>query len=332
MASMALMPVCIGSLTGCRWTTDGAWTSRARSWVPAIAPRPSSGSPSGLTTRPRNPSPTGTERISPVRLTRWPSSMPENSPRITTPISRTSRLSAMPRVPFSNSSSSFAMAEGRPSTRAMPSPHSTTVPTSSRATPVGSYSSTNRASASRISSGRIVSSAIFLIPFVKYKSRFYGGTLGSAREFPADCGKTAGRGPVNQLITDLDGHTADDRRIVYHIQVNSLAVRFDKRRREPLPLRGRQLGGDPHHRDELLAAVRCDAGRQVEHRLRGAAARVGERLRDQAQGWPAYLLRQQVRQQVRLRRGPGGPDQRAAQPRLPGDHPAEPEQVVLKVV
>ena len=28
----------------------------------------------------------------------------------------------MPRVPFSNSSNSFAIAEGRPSTRAMPSP------------------------------------------------------------------------------------------------------------------------------------------------------------------------------------------------------------------
>ena len=38
----------------------------------------------------------------------------------------------MPRVPFSNSSSSFAIADGRPSTRAMPSPEVTTVPTSSR--------------------------------------------------------------------------------------------------------------------------------------------------------------------------------------------------------
>ena len=37
----------------------------------------------------------------------------------------------MPRVPSSNSSSSFAMADGRPETLAMPSPHSTTAPTSS---------------------------------------------------------------------------------------------------------------------------------------------------------------------------------------------------------
>ncbi len=190
IASMALMPVCIGSLTGCRCTTDGAWTSRARSVVFSIGPRPSSGSPSAPTMRPRNASPTGTDRTSPVRLTVWPSSMPENSPRITTPISRTSRFSAMPRTPFSNSRSSFAMAEGRPSTRAMPSPHSVTVPTSSRATPAGSYSSTNRASASRISSGRIVSSAIFLIPFVN-KSR--GLDLACRAAQPASLRRTAAR-------------------------------------------------------------------------------------------------------------------------------------------
>ena len=54
------------------------------------------------------------------------------------------------------------MAEGRPSTRAIPSPHSVTVPISSLAGAPGWYSSTKRASASRISSGRIVSSVIFL--------------------------------------------------------------------------------------------------------------------------------------------------------------------------
>ena len=37
----------------------------------------------------------------------------------------------MPWVPSSNSSSSLAMAEGRPLTRAMPSPASATLPTSS---------------------------------------------------------------------------------------------------------------------------------------------------------------------------------------------------------
>ena len=40
----------------------------------------------------------------------------------------------MPSTPPSNSSSSFVIAEGSPSTRAMPSPVSVTVPTSSRET------------------------------------------------------------------------------------------------------------------------------------------------------------------------------------------------------
>jgi hypothetical protein len=66
----------------------------------------------------------------------------------------------MPRVPSSNSKSSFAMVEGSPSTKAMPSKHSVTVPTSSRVAASGSYAWTKRSSAPRISSGRIVSSAI----------------------------------------------------------------------------------------------------------------------------------------------------------------------------
>jgi hypothetical protein len=131
IASMALIPLCSGSLTFCRCTTDGACSSSWRNSVPSIGPRPSIGLPSGSTTRPRKPSPTGTDSTSPVRFTRWPSSILLNSPRMTTPISRTSRFSARPRVPSSNTSSSLAMVEGRPSTWAIPSPHSATMPTSS---------------------------------------------------------------------------------------------------------------------------------------------------------------------------------------------------------
>src|SRR4028118_1918714 len=50
--------------------------------------------------------------------------MPANPPGLTAPISRTSRFSARPSVPSSNSSSSLAIAEGSPSTRAMPAPAS----------------------------------------------------------------------------------------------------------------------------------------------------------------------------------------------------------------
>ena len=99
------------------------------------------------------------EEGQPVRRTGWPSSMWEPSPRSTTPISRTSRLSARPSRPPSNSSSSLVIAECRPSTRAMPSPVSMTRPTSSRAV-AGEYAATFRSIASRISSGRIVSSVM----------------------------------------------------------------------------------------------------------------------------------------------------------------------------
>ena len=193
IASMALMPVCSGSFTGCRSTTDGAWVSSSRSSVSSIGPLPSSGSPSGPTTRPRKLSPTGTDSTSPVRLTCWPSSISLNSPRMTTPISRTSRLSARPRTPFSNSSSSLAMAEGRPSTRAMPSPHSMTVPTSSRAAPSGSYSWTKRASASRISSGRIVSSAIvlYVFPCVVFRLQVFPRRIHAHVGQPASLRRTA---------------------------------------------------------------------------------------------------------------------------------------------
>ncbi len=183
MASMALMPVCIGSLTGWRCTTVGAWTSRARRPSASIGPRPSIGLPSGSTTRPRKASPTGTERTSPVRRTAWPSSIFEPSPRRTTPISRTSRLRATPSRPPSNSSSSLVIAEWRPSTRAMPSPVSMTRPTSSRAVP-GEYAATFRSIASRISSGRIVSSVMVSCslsrPAARAMCRVGSGCIGSA--------------------------------------------------------------------------------------------------------------------------------------------------------
>ena len=96
IASMALMPVCIGSCTGLRPMIDGAWISRRRSIGSTSGPRPSIGSPSALTTRPRRPSPTGTERMRPVALTVWPSSTPSASPSTTAPIDSSSRLSARP--------------------------------------------------------------------------------------------------------------------------------------------------------------------------------------------------------------------------------------------
>ena len=49
MASIALIPVCSGSLTGWRPTMPGAWTSIRRVSVVLIGPLPSSGSPNAFT-------------------------------------------------------------------------------------------------------------------------------------------------------------------------------------------------------------------------------------------------------------------------------------------
>ena len=50
--SIALMPVCSGSFTGCRTMMPGATISTGRGRVVSIGPSPSIGSPSASTTRP----------------------------------------------------------------------------------------------------------------------------------------------------------------------------------------------------------------------------------------------------------------------------------------
>ena len=62
----------------------------------SIGPLPSMGAPSASTTRPRNPSPTGTETTRPVRRTASPSRMPSSEPSTTMETASSSKLSAMP--------------------------------------------------------------------------------------------------------------------------------------------------------------------------------------------------------------------------------------------
>ncbi len=73
MASMALMPVCIGSFTGWRSTTPGARRSIGLNCVVRMGPLPSMGWPSASTTRPISASPTGTDMMRRVRFTSSPS-------------------------------------------------------------------------------------------------------------------------------------------------------------------------------------------------------------------------------------------------------------------
>src|SRR3954452_7303848 len=252
--SMALMPVASGSLTDWRSITPGAWSSRARRSSDSMSPRPSIGVPSGSMTRPMKASPTGTERISPVRRTVCPSSILSKSPRTTTPISRVSRFRAMPRVPSSNSSSSLAMADGRPATRAMPSAHCATVPTSSLLAASGLKSSTYFDSASRISSGRIVSSVISSLLSCVFEKE----VRWSADQTPSGVVEPAGDGAVDDLVPELDADATDDVRVDHDVEVHGDGVLVAEDLGQAHLVGVAQGPGDANGRNGLTLRLRGD--------------------------------------------------------------------------
>src|SRR5689334_9388035 len=251
IASMALMPVCSGSLTGWRWTTVGACSSRMRLVSAVISPLPSSGFPSGSTTRPRKASPTGTDRISPVRRTSWPSSMCVASPRMTQPISRSSRFRARPRTPPWNSRSSLVIVDCRPSTRAMPSPVSRTRPTSSRVVSAV-YDETYFSIASRISSGRIVSSVMVVAPVLVRLREL----LASERD--AGGAQVVADGAVDDLVTDADDETTEYGVVDVDLQLHVAAEDAGQAGGEPLLL----LLGEAHGADDTGDRALADLSRQ----------------------------------------------------------------------
>ena len=114
IVSIALMPVMSGSFTGWRATTPGALNSSGRVSSASIAPRPSSGLPSGSTTRPSSASPTGTLATLPVRRAGSPSLTFSHSPKSAAPTSSSSRLKARPVTPCSSSSISSEPAFSSP--------------------------------------------------------------------------------------------------------------------------------------------------------------------------------------------------------------------------
>src|SRR5450759_3889528 len=176
MASMAMMPVWIG-------------------------PRPSIGTPSGLTTRPSMPLPDGTSTTRPVVRTVSFSLMSEVSPIRTAPTSCSSRLSAMPMTVSppspTNSRSSPAMAPFSPSTCAMPSPIAMTVPTSRTSTEVLNDASWDLRTSSILLA--VMSATLFL-------------TSRSAHGRP-DLGELRRERSVEHPAGDLDDDAAQDRRV-----------------------------------------------------------------------------------------------------------------------
>ena len=101
--------------------------------VALIAGPPSIGLPSASTTRPRSSGPAGTSSKRPVLRTVSPSRTRVALPKMATPTMSVSRFMIWPVTTppsESNSTSSPLMALLKPYTRAMPSPISTTCPTS----------------------------------------------------------------------------------------------------------------------------------------------------------------------------------------------------------
>ena len=91
------------------------------------------GLPKVLTTRPTTPSPTSIDAIRCVLFTVSPSLTPFDGPKRTTPTWSSSRLSTIPSRLLSKATNSPYCALDKPKTRAIPSPTSSTVPTSSKA-------------------------------------------------------------------------------------------------------------------------------------------------------------------------------------------------------
>src|SRR5437773_981337 len=314
IASMDLIPVWSGSFTGWRETTDGACTSRGRVASEATGPLPSRGRPSGSTTRPSRPSPTGADRMRPVRLTGSPSSMSANSSsRITQPIRSSSRFDARPSLPPGNSSSSLAMARGSPRTTAMPAPASRTRPTSSRSTE-GLYFSIALRRASAIACGSKVSSA-----------------MASRAPQPFPCVfETGPNGPVEHLVAHPSKDAADHRGIDHHLDLHVLARGLGERLGQLLATLLAERDRRTRLRDDALAPLRGQLGQA----LQDAAELLGPALLDQepqdAHGVGVRPVAEQLlHHRPLVLRGERGVAERLTESRVALDGLGEGEQLVL---
>src|SRR5215211_7272643 len=326
MASMALMPVSSGSFTGWRCTTVGACSSRARVVSASMSPLPSRGRPSGSTTRPRKPSPTGTDSTRPVCLTSSPSSIPEASPKTTQPISRTSRLRAMPSRPPGNSSSSRAMVEGMPSTRAMPSPVSVTRPTSSRSRE-GRNDSTCFLRAAAMSSG-LMESSVMSCPFALRSQAWLGDAerLAGLLEAAADAA-------VDQLVPDADDHRAQNSFVHGHLQHHRLADDPGQGLGQPGPARFVQLDGAAHLGHHPVAPCRRRLGPLLEEGVEVVALAQLDQQVDEAGRAGRHPPVQQVGEQGLLAgHGQAGVGQGRAQLVLLVDQGGHEEQLALELL
>src|SRR5207247_4522280 len=196
--------------------------------------------PTGSMTLPRTESPTPTERMRPVCLTGCPSSMVSASPSKMQPIESSSRLKAMPSMPPGNSSSSFAIAPGRPSTVATPSPVVVSRPTCSRSR-VGSKPSTYLRSAAAMSFGEIVRSCAILGATPLASSSALHELFPGHLQLPPDR-------PVEHLVSHPGHHAADHAGVDQDAELDLLSGDLVERLGQPPPVVFVERNGGPHLR------------------------------------------------------------------------------------
>src|SRR4051794_36068906 len=232
----------------------GACTSRRRISVVAMGPLPSMARPSESTTRPISASPTGTERMRPVALTAPPSSTWLASPSTTAPIEASSRFSARPRVPPSNSSTSLTEVSGSPATRAMPSPASSTWPTLAESRE-GENVDTCALSAAAISSTLMVSSAIWFLPVFLWLDLF------------AELVEAVTDGPVDDEVTHLGDDAAHHVGVDHDLDLDVLASGLAQGDAQALDVLVAQRHGTANLGDLVRALGNCELHELVDDLL-----------------------------------------------------------------
>src|SRR4051794_17349609 len=240
--STALSPVCLGSSTGWRWTTPGALNSAGRVSEVLMSPLSSSGRPSGSTRRPSSCSPTGISRSLPVRFTVSPSETLSHSPKSTAPTLSSSRFSASPTTSWGSSSISSDMQLSTPWIRAIPSPISSTVPTSVRSAESVSMPSIRSRRIDAISSGLISMRLSF--PFLRRS----GDALSQFLEPVLDA-------RVQDHVSHLYDQPAEDVRIHPALQLDRVARLLLDLRTDPLRDLRVELDGAGHGHAQPLVLL-----------------------------------------------------------------------------
>src|ERR671919_2432907 len=308
IASIAFRPVCIGSLTGWRWTTPGALNSAGRVSVVLMSPLPSSGWPSGETIRPSSCSPTGISSSRSVRLTVSPSTILSHGPNSTAPTLSDSRLSARPVTSCGSSSISNASQFSRPWMRAMPSATERTVPTSVRSAWPSSRPSMRLLRMDVISSGLICMNLLGLryLAAKLFESVAHGGVEDRVADLDDDAAQDGGLHAGGQLdlatglpgdlvsellddrLVELDGRGDLDREQPVLVLPHPVVVAADAEDHRHAVLLDQQLEEVQDHRvrardgalQPVLLLLRGEVGREEEHL---ELARLGEGVGERAE-------------------------------------------------